>query len=52
MTHLPALEGLIERLPWTPHVHREGSREHVMIVGVYDDGETVMPITWCTCPFC
>ena len=46
------IDELIERLKWVPHVHREGSREHVTIIGLYDDGETVAPIEWCTAPFC
>lgn len=52
MPDTSTIEELIERLPWVDHVVKNGSREHVTIFGVYDDGATVVPITWCTSPFC
>jgi hypothetical protein len=45
-------EDVLENMPWVKHVHLNGSREHVTIFGLYDDGQVVAPIEWCTAPFC
>lgn len=42
----------LESAQWHKHVFKEGSREHAPSFGLLEVIGVMLPVTWCSSPFC